>query len=272
MPNTKPILFNTAMVQAILREIECPGTGKTQTRRVFKSRIWDIDRELDDDGYPIACDPETSDWYDIESPYGMPGDHLWVRETFGSKVNNIGGTPHEKIIYRADGKDQVYCRSSEGLEIPVKWKPSIFMPKWASRISAEILDVRVERLQDISEEDAKAEGLKIKTFALSDMPDPRDPRSMGHRYFNGVTDPEHGHECPINAFKELWNSINAKPSPIYKKDERGKKVISHYVSYPWDDVQTSVMHNGNPHYIQGNPWVWVIDFKPEIKNILEVEK
>lgn len=275
MPNTKPILFNTAMVHAILREIERPGTGKTQTRRIIKNRshLPEFRGGLGDENDPNCWGWECGEsgqhihmikpedaFYDLYYCPFYKGLKLWVRETF-HVCTGCGPLETKGISYRADNE-----------QICGKWKPSIHMPKWASRISAEIMDVRVERLQDISEEDAIAEGLNIKTFSLSDIPDPRESRSMEDRYFNGVTDPEHGHECPINAFKNLWDLINAKPSPVYKKDENGKKVISHYVSYPWEDVQTSVMHKGNPNYIQGNPWVWVIDFKPQLKNILEVAK
>ena len=112
----RPILFSAPMVMAILA-----GT-KTQTRRVIKPQ------------------PSVAQ----NCPYGTPGDHLWVKETFWT-----GG---DAVNYRADGEMPEYMRDVS------RWKPSIFMPRKLSRITLEILDVRVERVQDISEEDAKDEG------------------------------------------------------------------------------------------------------------------
>ncbi|MGI0831566.1 hypothetical protein ACRCP5_30160, partial [Pseudomonas aeruginosa] len=94
----------------------------------------------------------------ITCPYGEPGDRLWVRETWGLQVRSYGGGAGEFIVYRATNPDAIYCKSSEGREYPVKWKPSIHMRRHSSRILLEITAVRVERLQDISEEQARAEG------------------------------------------------------------------------------------------------------------------
>ena len=93
-------------------------------------------------------------------PFGTFGDRLWVRETF---YNDIPGERDlENVYYRADGDccqqiPECQCASVG----PTPWKPSIHMPRWASRITLEITNVRVERLRDISEEDAKAEGVSL---------------------------------------------------------------------------------------------------------------
>lgn len=122
----RPILFSTPMVRAIL------GGRKTQTRRVVKAQHSSLVENLIDN------------WEGRPFPFGKPGDRLWVRETW---THDDEGN----ISYRAQMDDWVECPGN-------KWKPSIFMPRIASRITLEISTIRVERLQDISEEDAKAEG------------------------------------------------------------------------------------------------------------------
>lgn len=154
----RPILFKGEMVRAI-RE-----GRKTQTRRIFKGLI------------PPGCPGKHScrveagfakfhlngklamhsgEW--TRNPYGQPGDRLWVKETFRLSVPaHEGQTGYP--IYRAD-----FESPPAGL-----WKPSIFMPRWASRITLEIVRIRVERLQDISAADAQAEGIKkVSTARLS---------------------------------------------------------------------------------------------------------
>jgi len=167
----RPIIFSSEMVRAIL------DGKKTQTRRVIKSQIncnrvyhAEQDRwlfyDISNDSYDLELD--------IKCPYGKPGDKLWCKETF---VRQYTGFDYG-IIYKADG-----IKISEDM----KWSPSIYMPRWASRIILEITGIRVERIQDITEEDAKAEGCEI-----------------GH----GLTD-----DSPFfarEAFQKLWDSINAK--------------------------------------------------------------
>lgn len=121
----RPILFSGEMVRAILEG------RKTQTRRVMKPQP--------DTEFPCV--------YDRECLYGIPGDRLWVREAF-----SIYDHPEGPVcFYKADHPQDEY----------LKWRPSIHMPRWVSKILLEITDIRVERLKDISEEDAKAEGVVI---------------------------------------------------------------------------------------------------------------
>lgn len=131
----KPILFSAPMVQAILKG------QKTQTRRVVK-------------------DPHAIDLLEMGQPNNAlslcsrrPGDILWVRETWQhTKVLNLHPTDDcYGYVYRADGQP---WEDYEGWT----WKPSIFMPKEACRIFLKVTDVRLERLQSISEADARAEG------------------------------------------------------------------------------------------------------------------
>jgi hypothetical protein len=179
-----PILFNTEMVKAVL------SGRKTQTRRVIKPQPnngWDFEAPpvL---GNIVSKHPKQGKFGVflrrgigtsfpeadvIVSPYGKVGDHLWVRETF--YIDNIyyidvplsgkSAPEDDSIYYRSDGEccDQISecCCSEVG---KVKWRPSIFMPRWASRITLEIVDIRVERVQNITLEDMLAEGLKAETY------------------------------------------------------------------------------------------------------------
>ncbi len=153
----RPIIFSAPMVRALLA-----GT-KTQTRRIIKDQtIGYRFSEMRPDGAYLewtgtpCCGtgvwdvPEYSGIAKV--PYGQPGDRLWVRETFGHFERNDTLKPGDTIYYRADGQ----C-----LEIE-PWRPSIHMPRWASRITLEVTGVRVERLQDISEADAQAEGCALE--------------------------------------------------------------------------------------------------------------
>jgi len=170
MPEIKerPILFSAPMVRAILEG------RKTVTRRALNAQ------SLKNIGYGVQLGechelpsegplhPNSIGYYIDFCPFGQPGDRLWVRETFGLQVRNYGGGTGEHIVYRATNSDAIYCKSAEGQEYPVKWKPSINMPRHSSRILLEITDVRVERLQDISRADIRAEGLECPPELASD--------------------------------------------------------------------------------------------------------
>ncbi|EPW8659005.1 hypothetical protein ACSEPM_08120 [Pseudomonas aeruginosa] len=148
-PRERPILFNDQMVRAILEG------RKTVTRRAVKDTgFYAIDAAIH--GNEVALREREA--LSTRCPFGQLGDRLWVRETWGLQVRSYGGGAGEFIVYRATNPDAIYCRSSEGREYPVKWKPSIHMHRHSSRILLEITAVRVERLQDISEEQAEAEG------------------------------------------------------------------------------------------------------------------
>ena len=125
-----------------------------------------------------------SDWNERPLPYGKPGDRLWVRETWHDASSSL----HSCALYRADGIDLHWD----------KWTPSIHMPRWASRITLEITSVRVERLQDISEADALAEGIpSIDTPGAWTLPIPANPNLPA---------------IYLGAFCKLWESINGPGS------------------------------------------------------------
>lgn len=154
----KPILFSGPMVKAIL------DGRKTQTRRVIKPQP---DSEIN----PVWIDEaECFQWATAEfrrwCPYGLLGDRLWVRETWMQVYEYDKGKFHalrdSNDTYSEKCKRAKYKATDTPPEnFAVTWRPSIHMPRWASRITLEITDVRVERLQSISEEDARAEGFPL---------------------------------------------------------------------------------------------------------------
>jgi hypothetical protein len=143
----RPILFSAPMVRALL------DSQKTQTRRVVKpypkwvKKFPICNPTVMSEGHQVWWWNGEHDWVGVvqDCPYGAPGDRLWVREAW-SKSDCPGGA-----VYRADCDPRQDTRG-------FGWRPSIHMPRWASRILLEIIDVRVERLNEISEADAKAEG------------------------------------------------------------------------------------------------------------------
>lgn len=210
------ILFSAPMVRAIL------AGAKTQTRRVVG--LSDL-RRSETPGYdwtwrgqaPIRSVAQQQRhpggcWQDVSDerllalcPHGAPGDRLWLRETWGlhsyfdetcwhrgsiADETDASLLPRWKLAYRAD-----WGQGGEQF-----WRPSIHMPRWASRITLEITSVRVERLTAISEEDARAEG--VERCQPWDESDRRE------------ADRGHGYEPPLesyrSAFERLWDAINGK--------------------------------------------------------------
>lgn len=179
----KPILFNSEMVQAILEG------RKTQTRRVIKPQPY---KHCSDPYYnPASFEPDRG-WYfkgggKYKCPFGVPGDQLWVRESLFWRVyNGWLYKADEKGIPDPKGADQIGWNNSEhGISGDIV--VSLFMPKWVSRIQLKVKNIRVERVQDISESDARDEGVKPN---------------------NAYTDKNF--IMPTKAFENLWNSINKK--------------------------------------------------------------
>ncbi|EAB2302862.1 hypothetical protein SKB45_003970 [Salmonella enterica] len=153
------MIFNAEMARAIL------DGRKTQTRRPFKwkqTRFTEIAERDDGSLWPWAEDCERGGDIWFACPYGEIGDRIWVRETF--RVHSRA-TDVATLVYRASVRNswteqthRVPIAVCDKQATPEKWTPSIHMPRWASRITLEITDVRVERLNDIRECDAIAEG------------------------------------------------------------------------------------------------------------------
>jgi len=156
------MIFNGEMVRAIL------DGRKTQTRRVMKSQP-----VLNGSFYEAFGAAWTKGMTSVPAvpghslstncPFGAVGDRLWVRETWAE----AGGSAPELRLYRANYPAHVPSHY-ENVPPAVRWTPSIHMPRWASRILLEITDVRVERLNSISEEDAKAEGAPTECCVIGD--------------------------------------------------------------------------------------------------------
>lgn len=216
----RPILMSAPMVQALL------AGRKTQTRRAFKEQpsFLQIYRYKNKEVY----DGEARQWcwhgkiwdniFDFISnrlpmlaycPYGKPGDLLWVRETWGIYQRG-DSTPHGNpidpaYVYRANNENYKPDIPDYAVIEPWRWRPSIHMPRRASRIALEITNIRVERLQDISHDDAATEGCIVGTAS--------------GRVFNNFTDlrlsPLLGVPCWKNCrdwYADLWESINGADS------------------------------------------------------------
>lgn len=211
---SKPILFSGPMVRAILEG------RKTQTRRVVKGTS-----EHRGPYNPAYIEQYRRDagWKAI-APHPV-GSEMWVRETWTQ--DGRGGQ-------MANGEDAVYYLADMPDPAPWKeyWKPSIFMPRWASRLTLTVKDVRVERLQDISEEDAEAEGVEIDMWdqaVVSRNYSVADPKASGSWFQSWRPDcgPVYVdvEEVARASYRTLWESINGPGS--------------------WD----------------ANPWVWVYVFE-----------
>ena len=246
-----PIIFQDWSIRAIRA-----GT-KTQTRRVVipqpvshdeaepndlvfmqgelckvkESRGWGASRAGLLNAYPYKC------------PHGEPGDTLWVRETHyrftgcslppSTWIKSPDDNPYQARGYIGeDENDAMHENAAACVKVP-----SIHMPRWASRISLTVKDRRVERVQDISEADAIAEG-SLSTH---------DP--------SGCSDWAVG--FAEACFRTLWDSINTKP----RARMRGGK-IAFYESFPWDGERETREYRGKPWHVYPNPAVWRVEWPP----------
>ena len=224
MLKERPILFSADMVRAIL------DGRKTQTRRVVKKQP-----PFECSGCYAAnlgsglpwfdfCEAGTQTIHRVRSPYTV-GQRLWVREAWGCKEPYVDppGIPGgrkpaagDRIVYRANTDDDYQWRDGS-----LPWRPSVHMPRWASRITLAVTDVRVARVQEISENDSKNEGCNIEMIDAKVIAecDPGPAREL-------ATAMKGGWLTARFDFEMLWDSINEK---------RG---------FGW----------------KANPWVWVITF------------
>ena len=181
-------------------------------------------------------------------PYKPPykaGDILYVRETWADTwtpdSNETG------FIYKADGEPAKFPYwGNVNMAKDEVWRPSIHMPAKAARIFLKVTNVRVERLQDITDEGAMAEGIDfMDAFEYNGwVPTYNDLDSGGSPAYRAT-------------FEHLWNDIYSQPSPCKKNG-----LITHYESYPWkDELEKRFPHKGLTWNVYGNPWVFVISFE-----------
>lgn len=198
----RPILFSGSMVRAILEG------RKSQTRRIVGA-IGNFPLvNLAEHPNPLSPGPYSGRFNDSMSwgwprleegchaplggwlewcPYGVPGDRLWVRETWAvdAPLAQVQRENEDMMGPSGFGHGPYFRADPVHENAGLKWRPSIFMPRWACRLVLEVTAVRVERLQDISETDAKAEGVEPADCCLA--------------YYHG--------------YSKLWDSINAKRAP-----------------------------------------------------------
>ena len=153
----RPILFSAPMVRALI------AGQKTQTRRVaIKTSQPDrvVLSDFDAGEHKIEIENlNCGNRYWKLCPYGVPGDRLWVREAWAHDAESVEQCRAAHQDAMGGNTFGPYYRATESAPDTLHWKPSIHMPRWASRILLEIIGVRVEKLQDISEADAQAEGV-----------------------------------------------------------------------------------------------------------------
>lgn len=166
----RPILFSGPMVRAIFDD------RKTQTRRAIKTG-----------GIPYD-EFWAEQWLRKgKCPFGTPGDRLWVRETWAQPFAEVEGS--NGVIYRADGPEYLgFAERRHGWGADGDWRPSIHLPRKFCRLLLDVKAIRVERLNDISEDDCKAEGCVDRGDSASDQ------------------------------FAELWESINGKRGYGWKEN------------------------------------------------------
>lgn len=194
----RPILFNGEMVQAILEG------RKTQTRRVVKPQPeqmrddvaygWEW-RKSQETWFAGATEKQMRADYGLRKycPYGKPGDELWVRETWCQRP--LTEAPMNEIWYKQENQRlfEISKENSGNWAYMYKWRPSIHMPRWASRIQLRITDVRVERVQSMAVGDLICEGFPV-------------PEKPGASNIDELFEWDEAFDW----FQSLWDSINVK--------------------------------------------------------------
>lgn len=269
----RPILFSAPMVRAILEGRKTVTRREIKTRMRSADTSFELHQQPDGSWRPMhtfdeSCMDDQGTEHPITCPYGQPGDRLWVRETWQdvhpvqvidrySQLGRAGipGPPGVtyQTIYRADGE---YPKVHYTHEHPYRciepdpshgflgaadsgwtgWTPSIHMPRWASRILLEITDVRVERLQDITEDQAKAEGCFFTEY--------------GQACFHGGRGIRDATECEYPASKH-----QQRPGWMWDKTKSYEQCLDS-ARHAFGNLWNSVGGDWG-----ANPWVWVVEFK-----------
>jgi len=249
----RPILFSGPMVRALLED------RKTQTRRVLKPQPnlfhWQYLQPMSPTDQRsrfriVGEDYPDDDRDDVFVPYSV-NDRLWVRESWGSIDADLPGIPDgrkpqigDRLIFAANAGDYAQWGPHAHSCGNVCFRPSIHMPRWASRLTLIVTEVRVQRLQEISEEDTESEGINYWDGLGEHMSRFCHTRAYVHD--------EGGFECSCSdysyqeIFAALWDSINAS-----RKDRDGNRL-----PYAWAD----------------NPWVVAVSFDVHKVNIDQMKE
>jgi hypothetical protein len=194
-----------------------------------------------------VCDNRTH----IVSTPCQPGDIIWCRES--AMIQSMKNYDKSvKLIFKADNRLQEFHVSLKLYEqlyqYPEnKWLSPYWFTREAARLFLTVKDVHPEKLQDITGDDVIEEGIKLScrhdNYVCSAYP----------------CDFKNTYACK-DYFKDLWDSLYAAPRPIKKRG-----IITHYESYPWEDVQEIREYKGKPWIVYGNPWIFKIEFERKVE-------
>lgn len=235
MAKERPILFSGHRVLEILAGM------KTQTRSAIKPQplTWDTVKQQPferPDLIPGAWSPLGDHSEDRFCPYGRVGDRLWVREAW---MHGGNAAPAYARRYRADDYTVPGLGDFDG----EPWRPSIFLPRWASRITLEITEVRAQHVQSISEQDATAEGFESVPFVRwYEGMKPMLDGSLVRQQSRGIP-PESWTE--VRALKDVGGSDY---DPLERSAKEGFCAV-------WDSI------NRKKFPWSSNPWVWAVSFQ-----------
>jgi len=188
-------------------------------------------------------------------PRYQVGEIVYIKEAWATyRANDDWTIPMipdtATIFYKLDG-DKYGHTGHIG-----KWRSPLFLKEIFARYFIKITDVGTRRVQKITEEDFLREG----GWKCCEGICGKDTMAYGFGEGDKITRGEYSLNYK-DEFAKLWDSINAKPTPVYSTDTIGKRYISHYESYPWEEGDKVETYRGKPHYIHGNPWCWVYSYK-----------
>lgn len=243
----RPIVMSGPIVVATIEG------RKTQTRRLVRALPNGLAPQCyvgrNGERWTFTGGDRAGDAHGLRCPYGASEDRLWVKEAWG-----VGTRPHpahgwiDGLEYKADalaGDDALPLREvapPEGVSLSdfegKGWRSPRFMPRWASRLTLEITEIRVQRLQDISEEDARGEGVELPCVVDAD--------------------------CPPGKGRPLIRLTGPCPPIRYLADPRAASIAdmrrAEFASL-WDSINGKRLVGGQPATWKANPWVWAISYR-----------
>lgn len=254
----KGLIFSPAMVKAYR------GGIKIETRRVVKGLdffgeavgiVYVGEGEESHSGpgwYAYDTDYPDEGTLFLECPHGKVGDRVYIKEALVAL--DVGfGQGAKTVAYYETNMQRVLVG---GEPLIWRWKPrrlsGMYMPQKASRAKPRITSVRIERVQEITPAGCLAEGIRKRRLPVPGLP----TMTYSAKEYPGADEPKAN--TPQEAYAALWNDLHAKPKAVYRT-EKGKKILTRYESYPWDEKDRDPREeiNGHPHYCAPNPYVWV---------------